>query len=257
MLEYARAHKTTPSIKKRSGLISCAIQIVTVVVGILVLNAAVWGISMTPNEYGCSQPQIFTVQPASIRERWEEKIKDLNPRTKSYQDDKNHVLLDLLDKSQPEQVKIELERVRSSQTDYSKMSDYEQTLLQAFVLNFVHQNKKRQVVYLLSGKFPRYVGVVPTELFLGINAKDNILLLLDSYERATDEAVRRSILEALSAVFRELRQKCKVDREFIEQSKKWYLGNRKKIKVNPYYEPRDYGPITGDFFLLKQRGRTK
>jgi hypothetical protein len=226
---------------------------------ILALNAAVSGISMTPNACGSSPRQVFTqkVQRASISERWEEEIKELNPRTKSYPDNKNHVLLDLLDKSGPEQVKSELERVRSSPTEYGKMSDYEQTLVQAFVLKFAHQNEKGQMLYLLSGKFPRYVGTVPTELFLGINSKDNILLVIDSYERATDEAVRTSILEALSVIFRDLRQKYKGDAEFVEHSKQWYLGNRTRIKVNPYYEPRYYRPLTGDFFLLKKRGRTK
>jgi hypothetical protein len=257
MIESARAHKTIHGIRKSSGLIFYSLLTVSIFSPILVLNAAVSGISMTPNTYGGSPPQLLTqtVQPASISERWEKKIKELNPRTKSYPDNKNHVLLDLLDKSRPEQVKMELESVRSLQTDYSKMSDYEQTLVQAFVLKFVHQKQKRQIVYLLSGKFPRYVGVVPTELFLGINSKDNILLVINSYERATNEAVRRSILEALSVVFRDLRQKYKVDQDFIEHSKQWYLSNRNRIKVNPYYEPRYYRPLTGDFFLLKKRGR--
>ena len=196
----------------------------------------------------------YSVQSSSIRDRWEEMVKRLDPRTKSYPDNKNHALLDLLEESGSAQVMIELEKVRSSQTDYRDMSDYDQTVVQALTLKFVHQKNQRQIVYLLSGKFPRYIGTVPTELFLGINAKDNVLLLIESYRRATNEAVRKRIMEALSHVFREIRQKYQSDQAFIDGSKKWYLRNRNNIKVNAYYDPRDYGPITGDFFIRKRQG---
>lgn len=65
---------------------------------------------------------------------------------------------------------MEFERVRYSRTDYVEMSDYDQTLLQAFVTAAVERKDNSRLVYLLSGKSPRYVGAVPIELYLGINS---------------------------------------------------------------------------------------
>ena len=104
-------------------------------------------------------------------------------------------------------------------------------------------------MYLLSGKCPRYVGAVPVELYLGIASADNLLILFDSYNHSASEDAKNTIMEILSRVFRAQREQLKDEKAFIDASKKWYLDNRARLKVNPYYQPRALGPITGPFFI--------
>lgn len=186
-----------------------------------------------------------------IKRTWQDRSKALDQRTKNYPKNKVDLLRKILDQAPAKEVAMEFERVRSSRTDYVKMSDYDQTLLQAFVTAAVESKDSSRLVYLLSGKCPRYIGAVPIELYLAIISADNLLILFDSYEQSVSDDSKNTILEALSGVFRAVRQEFKDEKLFINASKEWYLQNRAKARVNPYYHPRAYGPITGNFFITK------
>lgn len=206
-----------------------------------------------------SDPPIMTQasQSGKIKELWEEKSKNLNKRTKNYPRNKIDLLCELLKQVSTDEVKIEFERVRNSPVDYAAMSDYDQTLVQAFVEEAVKRKESQRLTYLLTGKCPRYIGSVPIELYLSIISARNILVLLDSYDKSTNEDAKKTIMSALGAVFRTLRQRYENDQQFVQASKEWYLDNQYRVKVNPYYNPRSYGPITGDFFLPKRRVKSR
>src|SRR6266566_4860797 len=200
-----------------------------------------------------SMPIIQRSAWINISQLWARKFRRLSKHSKDAPRQNLDIMLDLLDRAPKEQVEAELERTRNLAIDYARMSDYDLTLPQALVFRLRYRREgggfklkdpedKKRIVYLLSGKCPRYIATVPIELFLPINSPDNILLLFDSYEKSTNKDTQRIILEALSRGFKKLRQEHKNDKDFLSTSKEWFLANRTKLKVNPYYIPNGISP---------------
>lgn len=186
-----------------------------------------------------------------IKELWEEKCRGLKP-SKNTPGEKVSVLLTILEQSPEEQVRAELERVRALETPYESLSDYDKTLLQALVHLASRRGDGEKLVYILSGKTPRYVGVLPLELSLGIKDQDSVLLLFDSYERATAVDTKRVLLEVIGSAFKSLRQSQADDADFLQKSKQWYLDNKTRVKVNPFYAPHSLSPRRTEFFIPKR-----
>ena len=196
----------------------------------------------------------------NIKGLWERKVRRLPNHSKDAPRQNVDIMVQLLDRAPKGQLDAELERIRNSSVRYTDMSDYDLSLLQAFVFRLRYRTEggeyklrnpedKERIVYLLSGKCPRYIATVPIELFLTINSSENVLLLFDSHERSTNEGTQRIILEALSSGFRKLRREYKDDKEFLATSKEWFLANRAKLKVNSYYVPNGLAEKTRDLFL--------
>lgn len=210
-----------------------------------------------------SMPIIQSSAWINIRQLWARKFRRLSKHSQDAPQQNVDIMLDLLDRAPKDQVDAELERIRNLSIDYARISGYDLTLLQALVVRLRYRREgdgfklktpedKERIVYLLSGKCPLYIATVPIELFLTINSSDNILLLFDSHEKSTNKDTQRTILEALSRDLKKLRQEHKNDKDFLSTSKEWFLANRTKLKVNPYYIPNGLSTTTIDLFLSKE-----
>jgi hypothetical protein len=159
------------------------------------------------------------------------------------------LLHSLIEKLPPEQLAGEFERIRSTSTSYQQMSDFDQNLLQVFVIRSVQQGNRTRLVYLLSGHCPRFISTDGIELYLALTRMPNpLMILFDSYAQAEKDTARSEIIEALASVFRNLRREPADDREFVDTCKQWYLSNQSKLKVNPYYQPNSDFLESRDFF---------
>lgn len=208
-------------------------------------------IEAVDNPFSTDPSALVRASSSRIKRLWEARSKSLNPRTKDYPKNKVDLLRRILRNASPNEIETEFERVRTSHVDYARMSDYDQTLLQAFVADAAERKDGSQLVRLLSSKCPRYIGAVPIELYLAIISADNVLILFDSYNQSTAGDTQDSILAILGSVFREVRNENKDEKSFINASKDWYLQNLSKVRVNPYYHLQASGPITGKFFIHK------
>jgi hypothetical protein len=189
--------------------------------------------------------------PESIKlsERWEQERAGLDKLSKSYPANQLRLLQSLIEKLPPEQLSGEFERIRSTSTSYEQMSDFDQNLLQVFVIGSVQQRDKTRLVYLLSGHCPRFISTDGVELYLALSGMPNpLLILFDSYRQAEKDTGREEIIEVLASVFRNLRREHADDREFVETSRQLYLSNQSKLKVNPYHQPNSDFSESRDFF---------
>lgn len=176
----------------------------------------------------------------SLREQWETRVKELDLAEvgKDYPAKRLEILLSLLADASAEEIKTEFERIRSSPTDVQNMSEYDRTLLQAFVVTAVKNGDRDKLVYLLSSRCPPFVATDPIELYLadsGMTAP--LLVLFDSYEKATTDHSKRFILEVLKRVFGSVVQEESSEKEFLAASKDWYLRVGSKLKINTHYHP--------------------
>lgn len=185
-----------------------------------------------------------------IKELWEEKCRSLKP-SKNTPGERVSILLDLLERAPAGQVSAEFERVRGLETPYEHLPEYDKTLLQALVHLASRRGDKEKLIYLLSGKSPRFVGVLPLELSLGVKDPDYVLVFFDSYERATGDDTRKVLREILGSVFKSLRHAHSDDAEFLEKSRQWYLSNKTRVKVNPFYAPYSLSSRRAEFFIPK------
>jgi hypothetical protein len=195
-----------------------------------------------------SVPQ--TSQGISLEASWRKKKEGLSLKSKDWPRQSLQVLVALLDQAPPDQVSTELERLRNSKTDYDRMSDYDQTLLQALIVRLLDRDSRDKIIYILSGKCPRYIATVPIELYFAIKSLGNLQLLFDAYQTAINEDARRISFSALAAAFRNLKQANERQDEFIARAKQWFLANQPNLKVNPYYAPNGLSKTTTDFFLI-------
>jgi hypothetical protein len=190
--------------------------------------------------------------PESVKlsERWEQERSRLDKLSKSYPANQLQLLQTLIEELPPEQLAGEFERIRSTNTSYEQMSDFDQNLLQVFVIRSVQQRNKTRLVYLLSGHCPRFISTDGIELYLSLSGMpDPLLILFDAYAKAEKETSRGEIIQALASVFRNLRREHADDREFVDTCKQWYLSNQSKLKVNPYYQPNSDFSESRDFFV--------
>jgi hypothetical protein len=126
-------------------------------------------------------PEIHANKDSKIQRLWESKSKSLNPRTNNYPKNKLDLLLRILRRSASGDVQSEFERVRSVSEEYAKMSEYDQTLLQAFVADAAERKDKSRLVDLLSRKCQLYIGAVPIEVYLRIGQMPLILIGIGSH----------------------------------------------------------------------------
>src|SRR6266404_2771707 len=85
-----------------------------------------------------------------ISQIWEEERAQLNKNSKDYPAKQLDILQSLIEKLPPDQLDNEFERIRSAPTSYRQMSDYDQNLLQLFVIRTIQQQDRKKLVYLLS-----------------------------------------------------------------------------------------------------------
>lgn len=183
-----------------------------------------------------------STQSRSIKDLWEAKHRQIERRSKSYPKAKLDALLTLLRQSTKGEVRSESERVASTTTAYARLSDYDQTLVQALVVRALEQKDRKSLVSLLSVKCPRYVSDLPLELFLAVNTKESVLLLFESYEAAQNEDARKNLFEALRCSFRDLHGSFANAETLLTTGKEWFLRNRARYKVNPFYKPYSVSP---------------
>ena len=185
-----------------------------------------------------------------LSELWEKERAQLNKTSKDYPAKQTIILESLLESLTPEQRAAEFERIRSSPANFGQMSEFDQNLLQVFVITSVQQKEREKLVYLLSGNCPRFIATDAIELYLAFSGiPDPLLVLFDSYAQSQKESVRSDILEILGDAFGKFRREYPNAREFLEASKQWYLSNGNKLKVNPYYQPDSDFSESRDFFL--------
>lgn len=190
--------------------------------------------------------------PESIKlsERWEQERAPLDKLSKGYPANQLTILESLIEKLPPEQVASEFDRIRSTSTSFQQMSDFDQNLLQVFVIRSVQQRDRTKLVYLLSGHCPRFIATDGIELYLALSGMPNpLLILFDSYAQAEKETARGEIIEALGSAFRKLRREHSDDQDFVATCKQWYLSNQGKLKVNPYYHSNSDFSESRDFFV--------
>ncbi|MET0650388.1 MAG: hypothetical protein ABW208_27585 [Pyrinomonadaceae bacterium] len=199
---------------------------------------------------GRPQNRAESIGAVRIKEQWEEKCRGLQP-SKNTPGEKVDILLGLLREAPEEQSRAEFERVRGLEASYESLPEYDKTLIQAFVFMAARRGDKERLVYLLSGKCPRSVGVLPIELSLGIKDPDTILVFFDGYERATADDTKRMLLEVLGSVFNTLRLAHPDNAEFLEKSRQWYLANKTQVKVNSFYVPHSLSSRRAEFFIPK------
>lgn len=129
-----------------------------------------------------------------ISQIWEKERAKLNKNLKDYPAKQLDILKSLIEELPPDQLDNEFERIRSSQTSHEQMSDYDQNLLQLFVISAVRQRDRKKLVYLLSGQPPRFVATDAIELYLAHSGMpDPLLILFDSYEQSKRTRARRMI----------------------------------------------------------------
>lgn len=130
------------------------------------------------------------------------------------------------------------------------MSDYDQNLLQLFVIRAVQQRDRKKLVYLLSAQCPRFVATDAIELYIANSGMpDPLLILFDSYEQSKNMPAHNEIIEILSNIFRSMQREHPDDREFVNASKDWYLKHKNNLKVNPLYHPSSDFSGSRDFFV--------
>lgn len=174
-----------------------------------------------------------------IREQWEARVKELNLAEvgKDYPAKRLEILQPLLANAPAEETRAEFERIRSSPTDVQNMSEYDRTLLQAFVETAVMNGDRDKLVQLLSFKCPPFIATDPIELYLADSGMPTpLLVLFDSYEATTDRS-KRFILEVLKRVFRSVVHEENSEEKFLAASRDWYLRVGSKLKINSHYHP--------------------
>ena len=130
------------------------------------------------------------------------------------------------------------------------LSDYDKTLVQAFVEVLFDEGDYKRLTYFLAGKCPRAVGFRPIESALVYRNPNDILLLFDSYDQAANEDARLTILAALGSAFRDIRLATKDDVEFINASRNWFTTNKDRLKVNRNYSPY-YKSENNNLFVIR------
>jgi hypothetical protein len=192
---------------------------------------------------------------ANIKQQWEARLKELDLAKvgKDYPARRLQILRPLLADAPDDVIRSEFERIRSSPTDVQDMSEYDLTLLQEFVGAAVKKGDRDKLVYLLSAKCPPFIGTQAIELYLAdssLNAP--LIVLFDSYEKATTEQSKRFILEVLNRVFGSVVQEHTSEERFLNASKDWYLNVGLKLKINIYYHPAALSNSDRELFLFEK-----
>lgn len=181
---------------------------------------------------------------------WEDRRKELDPKTKNYPKEKLDLLLMIFEKYSEAEIEAESERILSSSQLYAEMSEYDKSLLQAVIVRALNSGNRASLVSVLARKTPRSIASNSIELYLAIRDADNILILLESYRQATAPDNKRVLMQALSGSFKDQRERFKGDEEFLESIKEWYFANRQKLKVNPYYHPLESSGSARNLFVI-------
>ncbi len=222
---------------------------------LIVLLSLSCGSEMPAREGKISQDQASNQKAETdIQLLWEARVKELDllKVDRNLPVVKLTILQELLSQATPEQIQNELERIRSSPTSASQFSAYDQTLLQAFVENMVKKGDRDGLVYLLTAKCPGFVGVDSIELYLAdSNLPNPLLVLFDSYEKATTDDSKRALLDILTRVFRFIPKRRGEEKEFLAASKDWYLRIGNKLKINIYYHPVSRAGPNGELFIFE------
>jgi hypothetical protein len=193
-----------------------------------------------------------TAPLSRIQKLWEEQFERLNKRSKDYPSAKVKLLVGLLKQATREEVDGEFARCITLQPGGEQLSEYERTLAQAFAVLLLEQNDREKLLNLLSFNPPRFVAVMPLELFLATNLKDGVLVLFDSYGAARNPDAKKTLFEALRRAFKAQHRVFKIETVFLDQSRKWYLKNKGRIKINPLYNPYSISPSYRELFVHKK-----
>lgn len=204
----------------------------------------------SPPESSPATPS-FAKQTSQIRSTWEEREKRLERRIADYPANRLKLLLTILEQTPEEEIKAESERVFASTQAYAEMSHYDQTLIQALVWRAANETDRAGLVFMLARKAPRSIATIPLELSLCLRDPDNILIIFESYHEATDADNKKLLVRALRGGFKDQRERFENDEAFLQATKEWYLANRSKLKVNPYYYPFETTSSTKDLFVVR------
>jgi len=176
---------------------------------------------------------------AEIKSRWEQSCKSLDQKQLGthYPGRKLDLLMDVLKQTPVAEVNSERERIRRDPTDYEQLEEYDRYLLQALYLRSANAKDRDGLIYLFSGKCPRFVANSAIELEVAsLDIHQPLLILFDSYDKASN-GQRAYLLEMLRHAFKALSKQYPDDNAFIDASRAWYVENESKIVPNPYYHP--------------------
>lgn len=157
-----------------------------------------------------------------------------------------------------EQVKNEFDKIALSPVGYFDLDEYEQTFIQTLVSRNIAAQDRSALVALLSSRCPASIGAVHIELHLLYSSiQAPLLVLFDSYDRATNVHTKKDLLWILGHAFRSLRERLTGDDEFVSQSREWYLQNHAKLEPNPYYHPDALFAEFRELFVVKSQRQNR
>jgi hypothetical protein len=190
---------------------------------------------------------------AEIKGRWEQSCKSLDQKQlgTQYPGSKLDLLIKVLEQTQAPQIEAERERIRRDPTDYQQLEEYDRYLLQALYVMSANAKDRAGLIYLFSGKCPRFIANSAIELEVAsLEIPQPLLILFDSYSKASN-GERAYLLEVLRHAFKALSKKYPDDKAFIDASRAWYVENESKIMPNPYYHPFVDSVEQRDLFVSK------
>ena len=202
------------------------------------------------------QNEIQATEAVKIEKAWEERVERLHETLKSSDVNKGSVgeefdiLAELLRSAPAGVADAELDRILRSDKPYEQMSPYEQTFIQFHIDKYENENNREKLVYIIRNKSPRNVGYVSLELGITNGKKpENLIVLFDAYDSASDAQTRRQLLAILRSVFADLAKRSANDDQFLAASKQWLLANQTTLKINPSYSPSAVDLQRRKFFI--------
>ena len=205
------------------------------------------------------QNQVQVAEAVKIERIWEERVEQLQRKLKNSNVNKGAVreefdiLAELLRSAATGVGDAELDRLLRSDKPYEQMSHYEQTFIQFHIDKYESENNREKLVYVISNKIPRNVGLVSIELSLTNGKKpENLIVLFDAYDSALDAQTRRQLVAILRSVFADLQTQYANGDQFLAASKEWLLANQSTVKINPSYSPFSADPQRRKFFLQQK-----
>ena len=187
------------------------------------------------------QSDVQSVEAAKIQKAWEtrvERFRKTSTISKDYIAREFEILGELLRSTPAGVIDSELERLIHSDKAYDQMSAYEEKFIDFHIDKYETEGNWDKMVYILGNKCPRNVGYVSLELGITNGKKpENLSVLFDSYDKATDQQSKQRLLSVLSSVFADLRKQYANDLEFLAASRRWLLANQATLKINTAYSP--------------------
>jgi len=137
------------------------------------------------------------------------------------------------------------------------MSQFEEELLPEMVMALLDDGDRTRLVSLLAGRSLKtlrgFCGIEWT-LALTMTPPDAILIIGESYKKATNAEVKKSLVEVYAGAFPAIRGRFPDDDAFVDEVGRWYRENKDRLAVNYDYFMHGGPPKEDDAVLHVERG---